>query len=160
MPLFVGTYENKVDKKGRVSIPARFRAVLAGQSFNGIIAYPAFDAVRAIEASGIDWFEQLSARVNNLNPFSPGHRALATAIFGRSLQLPFDDEGRVMLPREILNHAGITDRAKFVALGRTFLIWDPATCEAFERQVAEQAAQESARLGPALGGRPLREPET
>ncbi|MCZ6719948.1 MAG: hypothetical protein V3V17_07180 [Alphaproteobacteria bacterium] len=154
MPLFVGTYENKVDKKGRVSVPARFRAALSGESFNGIVAYPAFDGIQAIEASGIGWLEQLSGRLNSLNPFSPGHRTLATAIFGRSLQLPFDDEGRVILPQEFLNHAGITERATFVALGRTFLIWDPKTYEAFAREVGEQAARESVRLDPSFGRDP------
>lgn len=153
MSLFVGTYENKVDKKGRVSVPARFRSALASQSFNGIIAYPAFDEIRAIEASGIDWLERLSARIDNLNPFSPGHRVLATATFGRSVQLPFDDEGRVMLPRELLEHAGITGRAKFVAQGTTFLIWEPETFDAFAHRVSEQAAKESARLDSSIPGR-------
>lgn len=152
MALFVGTYDNKIDRKGRVSIPARFRAALAGQSFNGIVAYPAFDGIPAIEACGIDWLEQLSARINTLNPFSPGHRGLATAIFGRSVQLAFDDEGRVVLPQEFLDHAGIAERAKFVAQGATFMIWNPERFAAFAREVSTQAAQESARLGPPRGG--------
>ncbi len=152
MALFVGTYENKVDRKGRVSVPARFRAALAGQSFNGIVAYPAFDGIPAIEASGMAWLEELSARINTLNPFSPGHRGLATALFGRSVQLAFDDEGRVMLPQDFLDHAGIGERAKFVAQGTTFMIWNPERFAAFEREVSAQAAKESAGLGPRPGG--------
>ena len=146
MALFVGTFENKVDKKGRVSVPARFRAALADQSFNGIIAYPAFDGISAIEAAGMAWLEEVSARVNTLNPFSPAHRVLATALFGRSVQLPFDDEGRIMLPDEFLAHAAIRDRAKFVAQGTTFMIWNPEKFDAFARKIAAEAAKESARL--------------
>ncbi len=147
MALFVGTYENKLDSKGRVSVPARFRTALAGQTFTGIVAYPAFDGVAAIEACGIDWLERLSDRINTLNPFSPGHRTLATAIFGRSMQIPFDDEGRILLPAEFRDHAGITDRAKFVAMGQTFLIWSPERFADYDRDVSEKAAAESTLLG-------------
>ena len=151
MALFVGTYENKVDSKGRVSVPARFRAALGDQSFSGIVAYPAFDGVSAIEACGIDWLERLNDRINTLNPFSPGHRTLATAIFGRSMQIPFDDAGRVMLPREFLDHAGITERATFVAMGQTFLIWEPEAFSIYSREVSEKAASEAALLGSTEG---------
>ena len=150
--LFVGRTDNKMDRKGRVSVPASFRAALTGQSFHGIIAYPAFDGTPVIEACGVDWLEQLSARLNTLNPFSTEHRTLATAIFGRSVQIPFDGEGRVVLPRALIAHARIDELATFIGLGNKFQIWEPKAFEAFEKRVLEQAPKDSAVLGPLRPG--------
>ena len=69
MPLFLSTYVNRVDKKGRVSVPARYRAALAGQMFNGVIAFPSY-VNPAIEASGLDFLEGLQDRLGAYDPFS------------------------------------------------------------------------------------------
>src|SRR5476651_1478796 len=63
--LFLSTFVNKVDRKGRVSVPASFRAALADQSFNGIIAFRSFKS-SAIEGSGIDRLGEMSARLDEL----------------------------------------------------------------------------------------------
>ena len=65
MALFTGVHINKLDKKGRVSVPATFRAALAGLSFPGVYAYPARVA-RAVECCGIDWMERLNERIGML----------------------------------------------------------------------------------------------
>ncbi len=54
MAVFIGTFENKVDRKGRVSVPAQFRQTLAAQSFQGIVAFRSYRA-DAIEACGFDF---------------------------------------------------------------------------------------------------------
>ena len=60
LALFLSTFVNRIDRKGRVSVPAPFRTVLAAQTFPGVIVFPSF-VVSAIEASGIDRIERLSA---------------------------------------------------------------------------------------------------
>ena len=70
MALFTSTTVNKVDKKGRVSVPASFRLALAGQTFNGVVVFPSF-VQSAIEASGIDLIERLAASVERFDPFTP-----------------------------------------------------------------------------------------
>src|SRR5581483_12278244 len=67
--LFLSTFVNKVDRKGRVSVPATFREALAGQAFNGIVAYRSFK-LPSVEASGIDRMEEMSARIAALDEFS------------------------------------------------------------------------------------------
>ncbi len=124
MALFLSTYTNKIDKKFRVSVPAQFRATLASQSYNGIIAYPSF-VNSCIEACGIDRIEAINASIDNLDPFSEERDAFATAILGSCNQLPFDTEGRVILPESLLELTGITEAAVFVGKGATFEIWDP-----------------------------------
>ncbi|MBX6321627.1 MAG: division/cell wall cluster transcriptional repressor MraZ [Rhodospirillaceae bacterium] len=140
MALFIGTFVNKLDRKGRVSVPAPFRAALAGQSFQGVIAFPSFKHP-ALQCCGMDRMEQLSNGLNQLALFSDEQDDLATTIFAESRQLPFDpEEGRIVLPTSLIEHAGLGEAAAFVGLGPIFEIWDP---EAYERRRA--AARQRAR---------------
>lgn len=125
MALFLGSYANKVDRKGRVSVPAQFRAALAGQVFNGIVAFPSFKEP-AIEAFSEGDMARLAESLEQLDQFSQERDDLAT-IFAESLQLAFDGEGRIMLPQVFADHAGITDTALFVSAVDHFQIWSPET---------------------------------
>ncbi len=139
--VFIGTFENKVDRKGRVSVPATFRQALATQSYNGIIAFRSYRA-DAIEACGMDFIEKLNERVSSYDFFSETQDDLATMIFADSLQLPFDSEGRIILPAPLMEHAGITERAAFVGKGRQFQIWQPAALEDQKAQARARARQQ------------------
>src|ERR1700752_2457315 len=110
----MSTYVNKVDRKGRVSVPATFRASLANLSFDGIVAFPSLDC-DALEATGIDTMEAISAGVGGID--DPEEQALATLILARSVRLPFDPEGRIILPENLASHAHITENAAFVGRG-------------------------------------------
>ncbi|PZP86823.1 MAG: transcriptional regulator MraZ [Azospirillum brasilense] len=138
MALFLSTFEKQIDKKGRVSVPPSFRAVLAAQNFNGMVAYQSF-VHPCIEACGMERLEKLYARIETLDPFSEEHDAFTTAILAGSVQLAFDGEGRVVIPEALLNAAGITGNGVFVGKGATFEIWAP---EAFAKHQA--AARELA----------------
>jgi MraZ protein len=146
LALFTGLVVNKVDRKGRVSVPAPFRAALTGQSFHGIVAYPAADGTRAIEGCGIDWLEQLSARFATANPFAPQFRNVQMAIFSNVDQLNFDGEGRVLLTPKLIEHANITEQAAFVGLGDKFQIWRPEALEQARGNAIRQAIEEMATL--------------
>ena len=101
MALFLSTFKNKIDKKGRVSVPATFRNALKGQNFHGIIAYPSF-INPCVEACSFERISKMSDNIETLDPFSEERDAFATAILGGSQQLNFDGEGRVMLPELLL----------------------------------------------------------
>lgn len=135
MALFLSTFINKVDRKGRVSVPASFRAELASQNFAGIVVFPALNHT-TLEASGIDHIEDLTTRLDALPEFSEEREAIS-AIFADVQQLPFDGEGRIILPPELCEHAGIVleGAAAFVGNGRTFQIWEP---ERFARHQRER----------------------
>lgn len=152
MALFLSTFVNKVDKKGRISVPATFRAALAAQSFAGIIAFPSFK-LPAIEGMGIDRMEEMSARHDSLGQFSEDHESLSV-IFADSQQLPFDGEGRIILPQSLVEHAGITDGAAFVGLGRTFQIWEPARFKHHQEELRARARSQGITLPPRRTDRP------
>jgi MraZ protein len=124
MGLFLSSFEKKIDKKGRVSVPATFRGALTHQNFSGIIVYPSF-VNPCIEACGMDRIEKLHEQIESLDPFSEERDAFAAAIMGGSVQLSFDGEGRVNLPEALLEEIGIDGEAVFVGKGETFEIWRP-----------------------------------
>jgi len=149
MALFLSTYINKVDRKGRVSVPAPFRAALASQAFQGVVLLRAH-AHPCLEGFGGDTMEELGRRLDDLDFFSAAQDDLATAIFGEAVQLPFDGEGRVVLPLTLTEFAGIGEQVAFVGMGRKFQLWQP---ERFEqrRDRARAAVQEQGLTLPKVG---------
>ena len=143
--MFIGTFENKVDRKGRVSVPATFRSALQGQAFHGIIAFRSYRA-QAIEACGMDFMQKLNDSVSNLDLFSDTHDDLATTIFADSHSLALDGDGRVMMPAELAEHAGITDKAAFVGKGPIFQIWEPGRLQAHKDEARDRARSQGLTL--------------
>ena len=128
--MFLSTFENKLDKKGRVSVPASFRAYLSNMGYNGIICYPSFNN-QSIEAWPQDRIEKISNTIDTLNPFEEKKDYFATSILSESINLQFDSEGRILLTKKLLKHANIKSSMIFVGLGKTFQIWEPTNFEKF-----------------------------
>ena len=143
--MFLSSYENKIDKKGRVSVPANFRSYLNSMGYNGFITYPSFNHV-ALEACSQDRIEKLSKTIDSLNPFEEKRDFFATSILSESENLQFDTEGRVSLSEKLLEHAKIKDRILFVGLGKTFQIWDPKNFEKFKSFAKKKALQSRSTL--------------
>jgi len=141
MALFIDTFVNKIDRKGRVSVPASFRAALAGLPFHGIVALPSF-RFKAVQCAGIDWMEGIKARLSNSSDlFSEEHDDLTMALFSSAKQLAFDGEGRVQLPEELAKEANITDVAAFVGRGEHFEIWEPKALERYKAEARKRALE-------------------
>lgn len=129
MALFLSTFVNKMDGKGRVSVPATFRMALAGQEFQGVVLFRSHGH-KCLEGFGWDTMAEMCDRLDHYAMFSAEQDDLATVIFGESVQLAFDGDGRIVLPRELALYAGIGEQAAFVGLGNKFQVWDPETFEA------------------------------
>jgi MraZ protein len=139
---FVSTIVNKLDAKRRVSVPAAFRNILKTQDLQGFYCLPS-DSQPALEAFGMPVLAYYSGRLAGSEPlFNDAHDDEAQRVFGESRLLPFDDEGRVQLPPEFIEHAGISERVLFVGLNEKFQIWNP---ERFEKVRSERIAR--ARAG-------------
>ena len=143
--MFLSSFENKIDKKGRVSVPATFRSHLNSLGYNGFISYPSFN-YSALEACSQDRIEKLSNAIDSLNPFEEKRDYFATSILSDSENLQFDTEGRISLPKRLLNHAKITQDVLFVGLGKTFQIWDPKIFEKFKILAKKKAFQNRSNL--------------
>ena len=99
--MFLSSYENKIDKKGRVSVPATFRSHLNSMGYNSFISYPSFNHT-ALEACSPDRIEKLSNTIDSLNPFEEKRDFFATSILSESENLQFDTEGRSLFLRSYL----------------------------------------------------------
>jgi MraZ protein len=149
----LSTYINKVDKKGRVSVPASYRSVLSGDGFNGIVAYASVN-LPAIEAFSRARLEELSKRQFGQSLDSGDFERLLVGRTGDSLvetilamvhELPFDGEGRISLPDALARHAGLDDRAVFVGRGNRFQIWAPDAHARHQAEALERIRQRVAR---------------
>ena len=143
--MFLSTYENKLDKKGRVSVPASFRSYLSNLGYNGVICYPSFNNL-SIEAWPQERIEKISSAIDTLNPFEDKKDFFATSILSESISLQFDSEGRVTLTPKLLKHAKIKKSMVFVGQGKTFQIWEPSLFEKFKVNARKKANLNRASL--------------
>ncbi len=148
MTLLVGRHVNRIDKKGRVSVPKPFRDAFVGEGFAGVYVYPSI-RFQAIEACGEAYFRQLTQRVDeSLAMFSPEQDDLLIAILDNAHALPFDPEGRIVVPGELLQRAGIDTEARFVGRVNSFQIWCPELHEEHRHRGLEQARARGVTLPP------------
>ena len=129
--MFLSTYENKLDKKGRVSVPASFRSYLSNIGYNGVVCYPSFNN-QSIEAWPQDRIEKISNTIDSLKKKKKKRDFFATSVLSESINLQFDSEGRISLTPKLLKHAKIKNSMLFVGQGKTFQIWEPITFEKFK----------------------------
>src|SRR5437660_5587184 len=148
MDQFVSHYMLRLDAKGRVSVPASFRAVLARDGFEGLYCYPALDRP-ALDAGGNALLAEIDQLINRFPPYSDEREDFSTALYGTSETLKIDGEGRVILSDPLKTHAGIAEAVAFVGLGHKFQIWEP---EHFRAQLAE-ATEKVRALKKQLGSR-------
>jgi MraZ protein len=140
MNIFLSKHQNKIDKKGRVSIPSGFRSVLAEEKFNGIIVYPSFKN-KCIEACSMSRLQEIYDIIQNLDPYSEERDAFETIVMGESIQLQFDNEGRVIIPPHLTQQAGISEQAFFVGKGLVFEIWDPINFDIYLKSAKDIATK-------------------
>jgi len=133
MDRFVSHYMLRLDAKGRVSVPASFRSVLARDGFEGLYCHPALDRP-ALDAGGNALLAEIEALISGYPPYSDQREQFALSLYGTSETLKIDGEGRVVLTDSLKAHAGITGTATFVGLGHKFRIWEPGR---FRAELAE-----------------------
>jgi MraZ protein len=158
MDRFVSTFQNKIDAKGRVSIPAPFRAVLERDSYaagaasgagtgsapGGIYCYPSLDAP-ALDGGGERLAKKIDGLLRGLADYSDERDELSVALYGDVQILNIDGDGRIVLPEALRLHAGLSGLVTFVGLGDKFQIWEPGAFDQ-RRRAAREKVQEHRKL--------------
>jgi MraZ protein len=148
--LFLSTFVNKVDRKGRVSVPAAFRSTLATHRHpNQVVLIPSFK-YDAIDGTGSDRLTEMMEGVNTLDQYSDRRDDLAL-IFAETRPLQIDGEGRIILPDDLKDHAHIEDEVAFVGLGTMFQLWEPERFNTYRAEARERARRDRITL-PVAGG--------
>jgi MraZ protein len=139
MTQFVGTHQNRLDAKGRVSIPAPLRNQI--KHADGIVRLMLRPSHKhpCIECWPPEVFEALSQPLQKLDMFSEAQDDLATALFADAWPVESDKEGRITLPDVLKQHAGLVENIVFMGLGGTFQIWEPAAAERRRVEARERA---------------------
>jgi MraZ protein len=138
MDRFVSTYVNKIDAKGRVSVPAPFRTILERDGYaGGIYCYPSLDAP-ALDAGGKRLAENIDRILDGLPDYSDERDELSVALYGDVVTLTIDQDGRIVLPEALRTHAGISTHIAFVGLGQKFQMWEPARFDARRASAREK----------------------
>ncbi|MBV9784743.1 MAG: division/cell wall cluster transcriptional repressor MraZ [Acidisphaera sp.] len=140
MSHFLGTHQNRLDAKGRVSVPAPFRNALKLQEESALVLRPSHKHP-CIEAWPAAVFHTLATPLDRLDLFSEAHDDLAAALYADAFPVDADKEGRIILPEPLTAHAGLSDSVVFMGLGRIFQIWEPAAAELRRAKARERARE-------------------
>lgn len=136
--MFFSNYDGAIDAKGRVSVPASFRAALGG--VNRLYVWPSFDGRGCLEAGGealMNDYRQILAR---MSPHDAAREAIAHSVFGRSAELKIDEPGRIKLPDVQLAAADIQTKLVFSGAFDRFRIWSPERYAAYDATMTAQAS--------------------
>lgn len=145
--MFRGRYENTTDTKGRISIPSKFREVLAAYSDEKLIITN-FDG--CLWAYPVKEWQAIEEKVSALPQFKSEVRALQRVFISAASECTFDRQGRILIPPPLREYAGIEREVVFVGMVRRIEIWSkPRWQTEFEKsQAAISESMESlANLG-------------
>jgi len=152
MDLFVSTFVNKIDKKGRVSLPSIFRTVLPKDHKNEIILLKSLRR-KAIEGLSVLRVNEIASRINNLDFFSDEHDDFTTSIFSEMLPTTLDKEGRFLLPENLKDFASIKNEVAFIGQGYFFQIVNPKTALELQEKSRNRLNLNKKTLSKILSGR-------
>ena len=141
MDRFVSTFTNKIDAKGRVSIPAPFRAVLARDGYEGgIYCYPNVDHP-SLDAGGEALARKIDTLLEDIPDFSDERDQYSVALYSDVQILNIDGDGRIVLTDRLKEHAGITTHVTFVGMGQKFQIWEAERFEEHRARAREKVRE-------------------
>jgi MraZ protein len=149
----LGPHVNRIDAKGRVAVPAEFRRALDAEKERGFYCLMSVNH-DYLECGGGDFILDYKRMIRSLPPFSAERELLEEHILGSVRFLPFDTEGRVVIPDAFRKHAGLVERVHFQGRGETFVISDAGATESRLTKTREQASRAIDGLANAQGGRP------
>ena len=151
MDLFVSTFVNKIDKKGRVSLPSIYRNALPKDHKNEIILLKSLRN-KAIEGLSVIRVKEIASRINNLDFFSDEHDDFTTSIFSEMLPTNLDKEGRFLIPEKLKFFANIKDEVTFIGQGYFFQIVNPDVALDLQKKSRKRLNTNKTSLGKILSG--------
>ena len=140
MSRFLSNATNRIDAKGRVSVPAGFRSVLGERGIQELYCLQDF-IYPAISVGGPDLLDRYEKQIASVDPFSPEANRMSLLVHGGGVFMRLDAEGRLMVTDFIRDFTGISSEVTFVGRSDHFQLWRP---QAFHEA---QAAAREGRLG-------------
>jgi len=151
MNRFLSSAVNKIDAKGRVSVPAHFRAVVQSRGYAELYAIRQLD-VPALDVGGLDLLDRYEERIALEDPFLQTANDMSFFVHGDGAFLKYDQDGRITVSDFIREHTGITTEVAFVGRGNFFQIWEPGRLAAYGSEVRARLSR--LRQGTKAGEKP------
>lgn len=126
--MFLGQFQHSMDDKGRLMVPARFRELLEG----GAYLTQGFDKCLMVMTES--YFQQVYERINAMNLTDPTARILRRMLFANAYPVEVDKVGRILIPANLRQFAGLENSAIVAGQGGYFEIWTPTE---WEKQTAQ-----------------------
>jgi MraZ protein len=139
---FHGTFEHTLDAKNRLTVPSKFRSTLAGAVF---LVKGAEPCLSVYPAETYDAMAQ--AALAQMNPLSAQKREFSRLFYANAMAMELDGAGRIMLPPRFMEHVGISRDVVVAGAGDCLELWDRATWETYDADLAQRAADLTASLG-------------
>lgn len=127
MGYFSGEYEATVDAKGRMILPAKVKARLPEGFAQEIFLLRSTDPCLMIYP--IPEWEKMASKVSGLNEFDEHTATIQRNFLRGGQECELDNMGRFLIPKRLLDYAGITKDAIVVGLGNRLELWEPARYE-------------------------------
>ncbi|MCB1466387.1 MAG: division/cell wall cluster transcriptional repressor MraZ [Rhizobiaceae bacterium] len=134
MDRFLSSAVNRIDAKGRVSVPAPFRTIVQKRGYSELYAIRQLE-VPALDVGGPDLLDGLEERIAQEDPLLQTADDLAYFYYGDGAFLKLDQDGRITVSDFIREHTGITTDVAFVGKGKVFQIWEPEKFRAYGAEV-------------------------
>jgi MraZ protein len=143
--IFAGEFEHRIDPQGRISIPARYRPVFE----DGIVLSKAYD--RCVFVYTSEEWEKVAAQVAEQPTNLAAARRFARLTFSGAYPSQLDRSGRVLIPPQLRQYAGLGENIVLVGAGKVFEIWDRAAWQQ-EIEALDTQAMDIAESAPGPGG--------
>src|SRR5260370_22476011 len=128
--MFRGRYQHSIDPKGRLSIPAKFREVLAQYDGNLVVVPDG----ECLEAHPLQEWQRMETKLREQSQFSAEVREISRLYFSLAKDVTLDAAGRILLPPDVRQQAGLEEDVTLVGGGRpTFEVWDRARFDGYQR---------------------------
>ena len=118
--MFLGRYQHSIDDKGRLMVPARFRELLEG----GAYLTQGFEKCLMVMTEA--HFKQVYDLITSMSLTDPTARLLRRLIFSNAYQVEVDKVGRILVPGNLRQFAGLEADAVVAGQGEYFEVWMPA----------------------------------
>jgi len=137
--VFLGTFHHSLDSKGRLSIPVKFREILNTESNGTIIMTTDLDLCLA--AYPMNEWQSFMEKARKLPTMDKGVKRFFRFLFSSASECFLDRQGRVLIPLNLREYAGLNGNAVVVGGGSKFEVWNPGKWEENEVLVSENAPQ-------------------
>ena len=138
--MFIGEYQHATDEKGRLAIPAKFRATLGERA----VITRGLDHCLFL-FSGSDW-EELAKKLSSMPMAEANARAFGRLMLAGAMEAPLDSQGRILLPDYLRTYASITKQTIVTGLYNRIEIWNDEAWKKYKTETESQSNEIASRL--------------